>query len=316
MPNKLTQESTKLRDWLMPIAALVFSLFATTSYADKLLVISRQLDSYERVAHQIQDRLKTPAKVITLSEFELTEFDTTGYQTIVAIGSKSGDILFDRIPAEKNLIICFLPRQTYQALLEKYKDHPRKLDRKVSAIFFDQPYTRQLALTRLVAPKAKKVATALGPHSQKDLKILTEAASKQSIDLTYETLQDDDNPIHKLQPLIRDADLFLSLPDKSVFNRTTAKWILYISFRQRIPLIGFSKKYVEAGAIAAVHSTPEQIGQHTAEFIIDYASNKQLPEPEYPKYFTVSTNNTAANSLRIRLPSEEELTSKLMEQER
>lgn len=284
--------------------------------ADNLIVLSRQLSSYLQVAQSLSDNLESPSRIVTLNEFEAQSFDSKGYRNIIAVGSKAGDSLFHKTPNDQKLYISFLPRQTYKKILQKYADHPRTKKRNVTAVYLDQPYQRQLALARLLAPKAKTIATALGPNSQNDLGILKEAARQQGLTLKYETLQESDNPIHKLQPLIRGTDLFLSLPDKSVFNRTTAKWVLYISFRQRIPLIGFSKKYVEAGALAAVHSTPAQIGRHTAELVEQYSHSPTLPAAQYPKYFSVSTNETAARSLRLNIPSASKLNKMLRGQEK
>ncbi len=284
---------------------------ASNAYADQLIVISKNLNSYQQVAQSIAENLQAPSRIITLAEFKQKKLDFTGFQHFVTVGSKAADLLFTAIPAKKPLYVSFIPRQTFNTLLKKHAGHKRIKLRKVTAIYIDQPYKRKMALAHLIIPHAKTIATALGPTSQNDLKLLEDAASKEGFKLNYEMLQEADNPIHKLQPLIKNSDIFLALPDRSVFNRTTAKWILYISFRQRIPLIGFSKKYVDAGAIAAVYSTPEQVGKHTAEVIKSTKKSDRLPPPKYPKYFSVTTNTAAAHSLRMSIPSEKVLAEKL-----
>lgn len=316
MFNKAIYTISLIPQNLRVLAWVLLSCFPSFLYADNLIVLSKQLPSYQSVATALASNIDTPSKIITLDELKLNNYDTSGFQQVVALGSKAGDNLFNKIPKDKNLFISFLPRQTYQSLLKKYKNHTRITKGKVTAIYLDQPYARQLALARLISPSAQSIATALGPYSENDLPLLKKAAETHRLDLKFVTLKETDNPIHKLQPLIRGADLFLSLPDKSVFNRTTAKWILYISFRQRIPLIGFSKKYVEAGALAAVYSTPTDIGHQTAKIIMQHGEKKQLPEPSYSSHFSVATNETAANSLRIKIPSEADLTHKLMELEK
>lgn len=309
--------ATWINRWSCHLVGLLFFcvLFTPLASADQLIVLSRQLDSYLQVAKAISEELEHPTRVVTLEELAQNQYDTSGYLHVVAIGSKAADSLFENIPADQPLYVSFIPRQTYRSLLVKYANHARIKKKKVTAIYLDQPYERQFGLARLIAPHAKTIATALGPNSQNDLELLEKAARSKKLNLIYEKLQETDNPIHKLQPLIRESDIFLSLPDRSVFNRTTAKWVLYISFRQRIPLIGFSKKYVDAGALAAVHSTPEQIGRQTGETIQASIDKQRLPMPEYPKYFSVATNENAAQSLRIQIPSERELIRLLQESE-
>lgn len=282
--------------------------------ADTLIVLSSDLSAYREVASSLSSHIETPTKTVLLAEF-ISESSNSSFQAVVAVGSKAAASLFTTLPENQKLYATFLPRQTYQALLEKHKDHPRIKLSNISAVYLDQPYTRQLSLARLIVPEATNIATALGPNSQKDLGLLTAAAKQFNFTLLHETLSESDSPIQKLQPLIRNANAFLTLPDKSVFNRTTAKWILYISFRQKIPLIGFSKKYVDAGALAAVFSTPQQIGQQTAELIEQTVHKKTLPKSEHPRYFSVATNSKAANALRINLPSSDSLTQQLQELE-
>jgi hypothetical protein len=311
--NKSLQEQEKRQQWLIPLFSFLFAfiLSITPAYADNLIVISREADSYHQVADSINQSLNTNYKVITLKELDENSHSIGDYQQIIAVGSRAADQLVTLAPADTPLYVSFIPRQTYSQLLLKYADHQRIKTKKITAIYLDQPYYRQLALAKLVTPSAKSIATALGPHSSNDRKLLQKAAKKLDLELKSVTLAETDNPIHKLQPLIKSADIFLSLPDKSVFNRTTAKWVLYISFRQRIPLIAFSKKYVEAGALAAVYSTPEDIGKQTAEALKYYAVRGRLPDPTYSDFFDVSTNKAAANSLRIVIPPEENLVEQL-----
>jgi len=314
--SSTTLYTTKWR--IFPLLSVLFALILsiTPVFADSLIVLSRHSDSYQKVADSIQANISSHTKVVTLQDLEDKNFNTEGFEHIVAVGSRAADRLYNRIKPSQKLYASFLPRLTYQALIARKKDQTRTQIGTITAVYLDQPYTRQLRLAKLIAPDARTIATALGPNSKNDLSLLEAAAKQQNLELSSTVLQESDNPIHKLQPLIRNADLFLSLPDKSVFNRTTAKWILYISFRQRIPLIGFSQKYVEAGALTAVYSTPEQIGKQTAEIIQQAITGSRLPEAQHPKYFSVITNKKAANSLNIKVPSEDALIQQLMELER
>jgi len=315
MQNKGNRLDHEQRRYLVPLLVLLLMLFNPSAFAANLLVMSRESDTYKQVAASINASLQTPATITTLKELSDNNYATTNFNQVIAIGSAATDKLFAKIPADQKLIASFLPRQTYQSILKKYAKHARIENNKVTAVYLDQPYKRQFTLARLITPHAKTVATALGPNSKEEIKALEHAAHQLGFTLRYQILLESDNPINKLQPLIRNSDLFLSLPDKSVFNRTTAKWVLYISFRQRIPLIGFSQKYVEAGALTAVYSTPKQVGQHTAELINTYSNNPTLPTAQDPKYFSVAVNKKAAGSLGIKTPSNEVLLKQLMEQE-
>ena len=301
---------------LFGVVLLILVCYIPPAFADNLIVLSRNQETYQKVARQITADLESPSLTVDLSQLSNQRFKLSTFENVIAVGSKAGDILFNLLPAEQNLYLTFLPKQTYQALLKKYKGHQRIRNNTVTAVFLDQPFNRQFKLAKLLIPDAKTLATALGPTSRNILTDMQAAAGEEKLNLRYETLLETDNPIHKLQTLIEGSDFFLAVADKSVFNRSTAKWILYISFRQRIPLIGFSKKYVDAGALAAVYSSPEDIGRYTAEIIQKPPSKKKNINGYHPRYFSVALNPTAANSLRITVPSTENLHLQLLEMEK
>ena len=98
-----------------------------------------------------------------------------------------------------------------------------------------------------------------------------------------------------------------------VVSRDTAQSLLLTTYRANIPVIAFSHAYVRAGALAAVYSTPEQIGQQTGEAILrlNQSGSWNLPKPQYPKYFSVSVNSQVARSLGLEIESEQVLVEKL-----
>ncbi len=109
--------------------------------------------------------------------------------------------------------------------------------------------------------------------------------------------------------------MFLALPDQSVFNKATAKWSLYITLHDKKPLIGFSEKYVEAGALAAVYSTPTDIGKDAYNTLAAYLNTNILPDAHHPTDFSVKTNVSSARALNIELPPENILIQKIKEAE-
>ncbi|MES9968078.1 MAG: hypothetical protein ABW074_12490, partial [Sedimenticola sp.] len=78
-----------------------------------------------------------------------------------------------------------------------------------------------------------------------------------------------------------------------------------------------SAAYVKAGALAAVYSTPEDIGRQLAETIKEFldSGGKRLPPPRFPSYFNISTNETVAKSLGLTLMNKELLRALLMKEE-
>ena len=99
-----------------------------------------------------------------------------------------------------------------------------------------------------------------------------------------------------------------------------AKWLLYMAYQRSRPVLAYSQAFVDAGAIAAVYSTPAQIGREAGEIIVRILSDPDssmayLLAMRYPRYFTVGTNRSVARSLGIQLPDATAMTAELQRME-
>ncbi len=294
---------------------LLFCLAAPGVLASSLVVVSQDSPIYRDVTDAMSTHYAGELQVVTISQLKADpRLMASRTDITVSVGVAATEYLLQALPVSRRLLGTFLPEPSWRGLLEQYGERWRPRRDQLSAIYVDQPLERQLALARLISPAARTVGTVVGQATQARLAALKKAAYKFQFELVYSSLGKVDNPVKRLQPLIERSDIFIPLPDQAVFNRTTAKWILYIAYRQRVPLIGFSRKYVEAGAVAAVHSSPAQLGRQGGEFLQRYNSSVgPLPVAQFPRYFSVITNRVAARSLQLKLPLDMVLTHRLKE---
>ncbi len=188
--------------------------------------------------------------------------------------------------------------------------------RRISAIYLDQPLFRQLDLIRQALPKSSRLGIVLGPESARDAERLQILSEARGLTLTVERAQRDTALYPALQRALADTDVLLALPDPYVSNPETAQNVLLTSFRQRVPVIGFSAAYVRAGALAAVFSSPAQIGTEAGEIARQVYRGQVLGAAKYPRYFSVTINRQVANSLNLSLEDETTLRERLQKLER
>ncbi|WP_379909812.1 ABC transporter substrate-binding protein [Marinobacterium aestuariivivens] len=220
------------------------------------------------------------------------------------MGARACEQLLQRSDEAFSLICAFIPRATFESLAALYGSTEMVRQQRLTAIYLDQPLERHLRLAHTLVPDAKSIGAMFGPFSSAERELFNKAAEAEGLSPVSITLAETDNPIEKLQPVVRQSDVFLALPDSALFNRATAKWLLYVTLRQQIPVIGFSRTYVEAGALAAVYSTPEQIGRQTGELLLQLEGGLPLPGPAFPRYFTVSSNPVVARTLDLKVPDD------------
>jgi hypothetical protein len=231
----------------------------------------------------------------------------------LAVGSRACALALDHLGSRGRLFCLFLPAQTFAELTADAHSQTLLADQRLSALFLDQPLARQMRLARLIEPDLQRIGTVLGPDSDAQARAFEQSAREQGLTPVIGRLRSSDNPVQVLSPIIADSDLFLPLPDRSVFNRAAAKWILYITLRKGVPLLGFSAKYADAGAVVALYSDTDEIARQAAEMLT--AMDGQLPPPAWPREFSITVNRTAARNLDLVLPPAERLVEQLKAQE-
>jgi len=278
-----------------------------------LLLASKDLPLYQQVIDSFKENI-TGSNVrlsIIMSPDKLTQAAIKNYDLIIPIGTAATrQVLRQKVTPP--VLSTFIPKQTFITLTSDPLEQLRLQAGQLSAIYLEQPFQRQLKLLDQIEPEVSSVGTVLGSSSISQQPELEKAISAMHWQLNQAQLHQDDNPIEVLTPVIANSNAFIAVPDRSIFNRSTAKWILLMSFRQRIPLIAYSKRYVDAGAIAAVYSTPKTVGQEAADWVKRWLNKpSSLPVPAYPKCFDFSINKATARSLRLNIPAKEVLREAL-----
>jgi len=277
------------------------------------VVLSEEGGAYAQVVDKLRAVLslqsgtaKLPVKVIALKEGDSLRADPG--QLLVAVGTGAMEAL-----AQKNLPQPVLSVLVPRAAFEKTARQSSRLSdpRNFSAIYIDQPWARQFALIRHALPGRTKVGILLAPNSTELASALSAAAKAAGFVAIIEVVDGEADLLPVLKRLLVECDVVLAVPDPLIYNRNTVQSILLTTYRHQVPLLGFSPSYVKAGAIAAVFSVPEQIGQQAAEMIHRLTADRRLPLPQPPRYFSVGVNAQVARSLGIGLDDEASLNSKL-----
>ncbi len=233
---------------------------------------------------------------------------------IVAVGSRAAQRA-QAVAHDTPVLHVLIPRLRYEELYPADTTHTER--RLHTALYIDQPFKRQLNLCRLIVPDLRHLAVLYGPTSQDSDRDLRSAAQQSGISLITQHVTAGTNPNAALDQVLDDSQLLLALPDPDVFTRYTVAGLLLTAYHHAVPIIGFSAAYVKAGALAAVYSTPEQIGRDAAEMALAARTDAgwALPAPRYPAYYNVAVNRQVGRSLSLKLPDDTDLQQALAHQE-
>ncbi len=197
------------------------------------------------------------------------------------------------------LVATLLPRQSYEKILaEAGKGRGR-----VTAIYLDQPASRQASFLRRILPGANlQVGILASNETRAQLPQHNQALRQAGMVPQSEDSDTDTTLLPALNALLPRVAVLLALPDSTIYKRENIKTILVTTYRYQRPVIGFSVAFVNAGALAALHSTPSQIARQTADLLI--SSGTVLPPPMPPSQFAIAINSTVAQALGLTLPDE------------
>lgn len=267
------------------------------------------VNSFRTRLQQSDTAGKINVDVIVLGNSLLDPSRLEGSNLILAVGSQATAQLSNtKIPAP--VLSVLIPRPTFEEIARQ-PDATKAL----SAIYLDQPLARQLRLITIVLPETRNLGTVLGPFTARQQDELAREAQALGIDVKIAHVAPvEPDPARALTEIMPGSSAVLALPDPAVFNRYTIRPFLLATFRAGVPVFGFSAAFVTAGAVAAVYSSPSQLGTQAAELAYSYLTagdDGWLKQPRFPKYFHVSTNRSVAESLHITLPEDTVIEQRL-----
>lgn len=274
---------------------LCFAPGAATAGAAITFVLSSDADHYRVVSEGLKERLRAAQPRVETNTHLMGEaLAPAPGELVVTLGSRATLEFLAAHPGvpQLGLFVTESAWNQHPAVDELAGDAPK------AVIFLDQPVARYVMLAAALAPEARTLGIALGPVSGRYRDELRAAAERLDKTLVMAQIPVDGNPLQALTPLIHRSDLFLAVPDRNLFNRNIARWALQLAFKRRIPVIGFSRSYTRAGAVASVFTSPADIIRQGGAWLEDYFS----PHPpdwgaHPPETFSLHFNRSVATAL-------------------
>ena len=170
-----------------------------------------------------------------------------------------------------------------------------------------QPTCKDLQLIKAMDAKWTTIGVLYSRNSAITAAELVGCAVRYDLNLQLYAITDETDLLKSLQTAVENNHILLAIVDPLIYNSRTVKNVLLTSYRHRKPVIGYSESFVQAGAIAAVYTSPEIAGDDAADIVIAFfANNWQFRRKRYtPSGFSLGTNRQVGTSLDISLPDDE-----------
>ena len=307
-PSRLNLLQLIIRSALAVLMSCVVSSTQAATESKVTLVLSDENPIYLRFAKTYSDTLPNSLSLTVIHGADNYLAGTQSADLVVTVGSKAASALVDK--TSKPILLTMLPSNLYADLARK-RPRPSQL----SALYVDQPWSRYIELLFAALPQTRKIGVLNSSNSGINLDELSKLATRHEAKLIVNLVPDSESIFHVLEDTLNHSEVLLAIPDNLIYSNNNIRNILMTSYRHRVPLIGLSKGYVNAGALCAVYSSPEDLARQASAMTLSFALGKHLPPAQFPIEYEIATNLEVARTLGIKLDSVEQLHLQLQRAE-
>lgn len=235
-------------------------------------------------------------KQFVLSEMEGTDVAKAIREAkpdiILAIGTDS----LIRVKKIKDIPIVYLMVPNPQNVISE--------EENITGVSMNIPPHNQLATLKDVLPRIKRVGLLYNPERTGFfVKKAQLAANSMGIELLAKEVHSPKDVPALVNNMKGEINAFWMLPDTTVITPETAEFLLLFSLENKIPVLTFSDKYVEMGALLSIEVDAFDSGKQAGEMahkILSGTNIKKVPETD-PRKAVLSINLKIAKKLGITI---------------
>jgi putative ABC transport system substrate-binding protein len=246
-------------DLIILIAFLFFLALPAFSEARMVVVLkSADIQPYDEAIEGFEKTCGCDLRQITLSETDrddaIEEIAEMNPAAVFAVGldalNAAGDVR--GIP----VIYSMVP----------YSPSLSPVQKTASGVNTYIPPQRFLSAMLEVFPYSKRIGTIYdATHSDAFIKEAGAFCQARGIELVAKKISRPGDFPSLIDSMKDRIDLFWMVPDATVVTPEAVQYLLLFSFRNRVPVFTFTKKYVEMGAAAGLYASPRNIGAQAGE---------------------------------------------------
>ena len=272
------------------IAALILGSAATPGTAAVLVVYESGVEAFKDALGGVRAAIG-PVAIRTVdmrpsgSEDRLSQALGGDVQAVVAIGSPALAAVRARAPAAPVVATMIL--------------HPRDTSGISAYLEVELPLRAILAEIRAVLPQYRRVGIIRSPAAAPPGDALELAARKDGYSAVVLVSDGPANLLRMVKSLKGKVDFLLCLPDAALYNSVTIKPLLLGALEDRLPVIGFSPGFVQAGAAAGVYPDYYEMGRQTGELVLRVLRGETRGQAETPRKARTAVNERVARLLGI-----------------
>lgn len=286
---------------IFSIIIFALTFFQETAAGSQEIVVVQSL-----TVKPYEDALRGFKSVYAGKIKKLLLTDTEGADAVRAVReSKPGMILaigaeaLAKVRRIKDIPIVYLMVLNPHAVLQG--------EENITGISMSIPPEKQLAALQKVLPEVRKVGLLYDPGKTGFLVKKAQLAAKAAgIELVAKEVRRTKDVPELANSMKEHIQVFWMIPDTTVVTPETVNFLLLFSLENRIPMLAFSDKYVEAGALMSLDIDAFNLGKQAGEAagkILSGADVREIPRFDV-KNAVLTINVKTAKKMGITVSDE------------
>lgn len=291
---------------------LVLPVWSGAAELRVTLLLSNNSAPYQSFANIFKKNLPASAQISVLDAQDALIGNRGVSDLIVAVGMKAAESALSQ--SISPVLAVMIPQSGYEALLVTLSLPKRPPN--VSVIYLNQPWDRQIDFLFAALPEHRRVGVLYSLSMQKEIPHLREEVVAHGGSLLAQMVHSEATLPDDLEKVLHTSDVLFAVADSAIYSSSNVRNILLSSYKSNVPMVGLSQGYVNAGAVAALFSTPEQLAEQAAIAVTAHAQTAHWIQSQYPDNFTIAVNPQVAHSLGLELKSVEEIRARMKKNRR
>ncbi len=260
-----------------------------------VVIQSIKVKPYEEAIEGFKSVCNAKIKRLVVSELEGANVEKRINEIrpdmVLAVGMEA----LSRVKRIKNIPVVYLMVLNAQSILS---------GENITGVSINISQEKQLTTLSKVLPDIKNIGLLYNPDGTGYLAKKAQAAAKKiGIKLIAKEVYNAREVPSLIMNMKGKIDLFWMLPDLTVITPETVEFLFLFSLENRIPILTFSEKYVELGALMSIGIDPFDIGSQAGEMANKILSGRDVKSVQRvdARKAVVSINLKVAKKLGITI---------------
>ncbi|MET1254172.1 hypothetical protein [Aliikangiella maris] len=249
---------------------------------------------------QLDQKLATPAlKFIDITQSntrQIEEWLNKSQHCAMTIGEiATRKVLSIRKP------LNYFSLLTSRSELDKLNRIYARLGIKVSGIYHEQPFERQIFLSKALNANLRSVAIMVDQTDKFRLPDYQNTAKKYGLDVQFQILERHDPPEKFLDRITRKGSFLLISNNRHLYTESQLVSLVLAAYYRGVNLIGSRFEDAKIGTLASIFTAPTSLSIEVGNAFKPICESPELPlpEPRYANSFSIVVNKQIAENMKI-----------------